>query len=103
MTDFKLKSLFSELKLQDKEELQLKRLKADNLDKNGLKEAELRKKFGNILERYGLMEHFGDETVDSSNLIDKHANKNIFKDKNLGCLGLKGYLKIRTWVAWRRW
>jgi len=89
LTDFKLKSLFSELKLQDKEELQLKRLKADNLDKNGLKEAELRKKFGNILERYGLMEHFGDETVDSSNLIDKHANKNIFKDKKLNKLWLK--------------
>jgi hypothetical protein len=36
--------LFSELKIQDKEELAWKRLKAEGLDKDGLKEAELRKK-----------------------------------------------------------
>lgn len=85
-----MKSLFSELKLQDKEELQLKRLKADNLDKSGLKEAELRKKFGSILERYGLMEHFGGETDVNSNIADKHSDSNnIFKDKKLNKLWLK--------------
>jgi len=90
LTDFKLKSLFSELKVQDKEELQLKRLKADNLDKSGLKEAEIRKKFGSILERYGLMEHFGDEAVNSSNLADQHLKSNsMFKDKKLNKLWLK--------------
>jgi hypothetical protein len=36
--------LFSELKIHDKEELAWKRLKAEGLDKDGLKEAELRKK-----------------------------------------------------------
>jgi hypothetical protein len=39
-----LKSLFSELKIHDKEEVTWKRLKAEGLDKDGLKEAELRKK-----------------------------------------------------------
>ena len=91
LTEFKLKSLFSELKLQDKEELQLKRLKADNLDRNGLKEAELRTKFGSVLERYGLMEHFGDEFVTGSNISnDEHYNtKSLFKDKKLNKLWLK--------------
>ena len=36
--------LFSELKVLDKEHLALKRLKADNNDKDGLREAEIRKK-----------------------------------------------------------
>jgi hypothetical protein len=36
--------LFSELKIHDKEELAWKRLAAEGLDKDGLKEAELRKK-----------------------------------------------------------
>ena len=44
MNDNKLKRLFSELKIQDKEHLALKRLKADNGDKDGLREAEIRKK-----------------------------------------------------------
>lgn len=44
LTEPKLKSLFSELKIHDKEELAWKRLAAEGLDKDGLKEAELRKK-----------------------------------------------------------
>jgi hypothetical protein len=36
--------LFSELKIHDKEEVAWKRLKAEGFDKDGLKEAELRKK-----------------------------------------------------------
>jgi hypothetical protein len=39
-----LKSLFSELKIHDKEEVAWKRLKAEGFDKDGLKEADLRKK-----------------------------------------------------------
>jgi hypothetical protein len=35
--------LFSELKIHDKEEVAWKRLKAEGLDKDGLKEAELQK------------------------------------------------------------
>ena len=43
MNDNKLKRLFSELKVLDKEHLALKRLKADNGDKDGLREAAIRK------------------------------------------------------------
>nr|CAG4649493.1 EOG090X09CU [Scapholeberis mucronata] len=91
LTEFKLKTLYSELKVQDKEELQLKRFKADNLDRDGLKEAELRKKFAGILGRFGLDDHFDKATFqvdpDMSNSVSNHQN--IFKDKKLNKLWLK--------------
>lgn len=52
----KLKSLYSDLKLQDKEEINLKRIRADDGDKDGLKEAALRKKFRALMDKYGLGE-----------------------------------------------
>ncbi len=77
--------------MQDKEELQLKRLKADNMDKDGLLEADLRRKFGSIIERYGLGEHFDKDLVDSdSNKADSATNSHsLFKDKKLNKLWLK--------------
>ncbi|KAI9553008.1 hypothetical protein GHT06_020895 [Daphnia sinensis] len=91
LTEFKLKTLFSELKVQDKEELQLKRLKADNLDKDGLQEAELRKKFSSIIERYGLADHFDKDTPnsESNNAYSQANSHNVFKDKKLNKLWLK--------------
>lgn len=47
--------------IQDKEELILKRLKSDGGDKEGLREAEIRRKLTNIMSAYGLREHFDDE------------------------------------------
>ena len=44
LNENKLTRLFSELKVLDKEHLALKRLKAENGDKDGLREAEMRKK-----------------------------------------------------------
>lgn len=91
LTEFKLKKLYSELKVQDKEELQLKRLKADNLDKDGMKEAELRKKLGGIIERYGLDDGFDKEvpSSDFNKITSSTQNTNIFKDKKLNKLWLK--------------
>lgn len=61
------------------------------MDKDGLKEAELRKKFGSILERYGLADHFDKNAIDSEmNKADSLTNSNnIFKDKKLNKLWLK--------------
>ena len=56
LTDGKLERLFSVLKLQDKEELTLKRLKADMGDKDGLREAEVRKRFNGIMREYGIIQ-----------------------------------------------
>lgn len=91
MTDFKLKKLYSELKVQDKEELQLKRLKADNLDKDGMKEAELRNKLGVIIERYGLGDGYDKEAPsnDLKRVTSTPHHTNIFKDKKLNKLWMK--------------
>lgn len=87
--------MFTELKIQDKEELSWKQLNAQHQDKDGLKEAELRKKLIGIMSTYDLLEHF-DETQDpellkhhkafSGPVDDKFKNKSLFKDKKLNKL-----------------
>ena len=102
LSDAKLKSLYSELVVQDKEELQLKRLKADNLDKDGLKEAELRKKFGAIIERFGLAEHFGDDPVAQFE-EEKTKLNSFFKDKKLQRLWDKAETSGFTGTSYNDW
>lgn len=58
LTEPKLKSLYSDLMIQDKEEIIQKRVKSEGGDKEGLKEAELRRKLNNIMSAYGLLHHF---------------------------------------------
>ena len=50
----KLKLLHHELRIHDKEELALKKIKAEDGDSEGLREAEIRKRFNSILNHYGL-------------------------------------------------
>jgi len=96
LTEPKLKSLFTELKIQDKEELNWKQLGGQHKDKDGLKEAELRQKLIGIMSTYGLLEHF-DDTQDPekykhhkaySGRVEKtnYQNKSLFKDKKLNKL-----------------
>uniref|UniRef100_A0A336KK32 CSON011271 protein n=2 Tax=Culicoides sonorensis TaxID=179676 RepID=A0A336KK32_CULSO len=95
LTEPKLRSLFTELKIHDKEELAWKQLNAQHQDKDGLKEAELRKKLVGIMSTYDLLEHF-DETQDPElvkqhkaapiSIDDKFRNKSLFKDKKLNKL-----------------
>lgn len=40
----KLADLYADLKIQDKVELELKKLKAEDMDKDGMKEAEVRRR-----------------------------------------------------------
>ncbi|KAF5289500.1 hypothetical protein FQA39_LY15055 [Lamprigera yunnana] len=96
LSEAKLKSLFGELKLQDKEEVTWKKLKSEGRDKEGLKESELRKKLLHILELYGLLEHFEDmipkkrsEHKMFNEVGDEHINKSLFKDKKLNKLWAK--------------
>ncbi|KAF6212875.1 hypothetical protein GE061_010585 [Apolygus lucorum] len=94
LTEPKLKSLFSELKVHDKEEMQWKRLAAEGSDKDGLLEAELRRKLSSIMNVYGLLEHFEDvpdarqfKPHDSySGRVDDHLNRHLFRDKKLNKL-----------------
>merc|ERR1719188_2965370 len=53
LTEGKLKSLYSELKMQDKQELTLKRVRAEQGDKDGAMEAEVRAEQG---DKDGAME-----------------------------------------------
>ena len=53
MTDPKLQSLFSDLRIHDKEEIAFKHMKSDGKDETGLEEARLRKKLiGNMNSFY---------------------------------------------------
>lgn len=96
LTEPKLKSLFTELKIHDKEELAWKQLNGQHKDKDGMKEADLRKKLVGIMSTYGILEHFDDsqdpemykhhkqdpERKSNSN----YKNKSLFKDKKLNKL-----------------
>ncbi|XP_054266492.1 alpha-2-macroglobulin receptor-associated protein [Macrosteles quadrilineatus] len=94
LTEPKLKSLLSELKIHDKEELAFKKVKSEGGDKEGLKEADMRKRLIGIMSTYGLLEHF-EEVNDPSKYkphkplsgpSDTHLNKSLFKDKKLNKL-----------------
>ncbi|XP_041968376.1 alpha-2-macroglobulin receptor-associated protein isoform X2 [Aricia agestis] len=96
LTEPKLKSLYSDLMLHDKEEILYKRVKSEGGDKEGLKEAELRRKLSNLINVYGLSEHFEDNTLgrqkeneayNSAN--EDYINKSLFKDKKLNMLWAK--------------
>lgn len=86
--------MFGELKLHDKEEITWKHLKAEGKDKDGLKEAELRKKLMTVMEDYNLLDQKDD--VDDptkyrahkalNDASDKYINKSLFKDKKLNKL-----------------
>ena len=87
LSDSKLKLLHYELKLHDKEEVALKKLKADVGDKDGLREAEVRKRFNSILNHYGLGGKAQDHTTDGADV--KSDNMRLFKDKKLDRLWQK--------------
>lgn len=96
LTDTKLQSIFSDLKIHDKEEIAYKHFKSDGKDPNGEEEARLRKKLIGIMSTYGLLEHFDD--TENPELLKKHKAlndgtnyiaRNIFKDKRLDKLWVK--------------
>lgn len=96
LTDSKLQSIFSDLKIHDKEEIAYKHFKSDGKDPDGEEEARLRKKLLGIMSTYDLLEHFT-ETEDPKLLkIHKALNdgsnyvaKDIFKDIRLNKLWAK--------------
>lgn len=99
LTEPKLKSLFTELKIHDKEELAFKHQKAEKPKdfNDGMKEAELRKKLIGIMSTYDLLEII---ELDDANeqegkrqkpyegkaKSDNYKNKSLFKDKKLNKL-----------------
>ncbi|CAG2120491.1 unnamed protein product, partial [Medioppia subpectinata] len=97
LDESKLKNLMADLKVQDKEEVTLKKFKADGQDKDGIKEAQVRKQLAAILKKYGLSDDYksnkhldnnaGDVSDDSHS--DQYIEKQIFRDKKLDKLWKK--------------
>lgn len=73
----KLEQLYSRIKVQDKDELTLKKLRAEGSDKDGVKEAEVRKRFSQLMEQFGL----AGGTVEPKETDG--TPKALFKDKKL--------------------
>lgn len=100
LTEPKLKSLFTELKIHDKEELAYKHQKSEKPKdfKDGANEAELRKKLIGIMSTYDLLEVMDVDAANNPELYKKHKpfegkvksdnykNKSLFKDKKLNKL-----------------
>jgi len=76
LAEKKLAKLYIDLKMQDKEELTLKRHQAEGGDKDGLREADIRARFNLILNTYG-MGGKAEQTVNTA------KPKELFKDKKL--------------------
>lgn len=99
LTDHKLQSLFSDLKIHDKEELAFKHYKFDGEDTEGPEEARLRQKLIAIMRMYDLLEHFSDTKDPALLKKDKALNdgtnyvaKNVFEDSKLNKLWAKAEL-----------
>ncbi|XP_059701238.1 alpha-2-macroglobulin receptor-associated protein isoform X2 [Haemorhous mexicanus] len=66
----KLAELHSDLKLQEKDELSWKKLKAEGLDEDGEKEAKLRRNLNVIMTKYGMNGKKDSQLVDTNYIKD---------------------------------
>ncbi|XP_031640987.1 alpha-2-macroglobulin receptor-associated protein [Contarinia nasturtii] len=88
LTEPKLQSLYTQMKTQDKEEIQYKQNSKDN-DKDGSQAAKLRKKLIGIMRAYNLLEYGDHDKNIKPGKYDKHYDNNkvsTFKDKKLNKL-----------------
>lgn len=81
LVEGKLEQLYSQLKVQDKDELTLKKLRTEGSDKDGVKEAEVRKRFAGIMESFGLA---GGQV--EAREAGEDTPKALFRDKKLARL-----------------
>ncbi|KAG9275647.1 alpha-2-macroglobulin receptor-associated protein [Astyanax mexicanus] len=83
----RLSELHSDLKIQEKDELQWKKLKAEGLDEDGEREAKLRRNFNIILAKYGMDGKKDNRALDSNNLKDHDVREgDMFDDPRLNKL-----------------
>ncbi|XP_041363164.1 alpha-2-macroglobulin receptor-associated protein-like [Gigantopelta aegis] len=88
ISGLRLAELYADLKIHDKEQLSLKKYKAENLDEDGLKEAAVNTKFRNIIDTYQLQEHFKTDKryVNSANDVPLETERDTvpeFTDRKL--------------------
>ncbi|KAG5317490.1 AMRP protein, partial [Pseudoatta argentina] len=96
LTDNKLQSIFSDLKIHDKEEIAYKHFRFAGKDSDGLEEAHLRQKLIGIMSTYDLLEHFADtedpkllKTHKALNDDSNYVAKDVFNDIRLNKLWAK--------------
>ncbi|XP_051992976.1 alpha-2-macroglobulin receptor-associated protein-like [Xyrauchen texanus] len=83
----RLSELHSDLKIQEKDELQWKKLKAEGLDEDGEREAKLRRNFSIILAKYGMDGKKDTRTLDNNRLKDRDVKEgDTFDDPRLNKL-----------------
>ncbi|XP_068132318.1 alpha-2-macroglobulin receptor-associated protein [Hyperolius riggenbachi] len=82
LSSVKLAELHSDLKIQEKDELNWKKLKAEGLDDDGEKEAKLRRSLSVILAKYGLDGKKKTQTEDS-NYIKEGTENDALSDPRL--------------------
>ncbi|XP_071780933.1 alpha-2-macroglobulin receptor-associated protein [Centroberyx gerrardi] len=76
--------LHSDLKIQEKDELQWKKVKVEGLDENGEKEAQLRRNFNVILAKYGMDGKRDTRPLESNSLKDHETKEgDTFDDPRL--------------------
>lgn len=79
--------LHSDLKIQEKDELQWKKLKVEGLDENGEREAQLRRNFNVILAKYGMDGKRDTRPMESNSLKDHDTQEgDEFDDPRLNKL-----------------
>ncbi|XP_017878039.1 alpha-2-macroglobulin receptor-associated protein [Ceratina calcarata] len=94
LTDTKLRSIFSDLKIQDEEEIAYKHFRAEGKDPYGERESRLRSKLIGIMSTYGMLERF--EDTEDPVLLHRHRalndgkndylRRDVFKDARLNKL-----------------
>uniref|UniRef100_A0AAV2LLM3 Low density lipoprotein receptor-related protein associated protein 1 n=1 Tax=Knipowitschia caucasica TaxID=637954 RepID=A0AAV2LLM3_KNICA len=85
--------LHSDLKIQEKDELQWKKLKVEGLDENGEKEAQIRRNFNVILAKYGMDGKRDTRPMESNSLKDHDIKEgDQFEDPRLDKLWNKAQI-----------
>ncbi|CAL8330014.1 unnamed protein product [Lota lota] len=80
----RLSELHSDLKIQEKDELQWKKMKVEGLDENGEKEAKLRRNFNVILAKYEMDGKRDTRSLESNSLKDHETKEgDMFDDPRL--------------------
>ncbi|CAL8330952.1 unnamed protein product [Merluccius merluccius] len=84
LSPVRLSELHSDLKIQEKDELQWKKMKVEGLDENGEKEAQLRRNFNVILAKYGMDGKRDTRSLESNSLKDHETKEgDMFDDPRL--------------------
>ncbi|PIN88340.1 hypothetical protein AB205_0125130, partial [Aquarana catesbeiana] len=96
LSSVKLAELHSDLKIQEKDELNWKKLKAEGLDDDGEKEAKLRRSLNVILAKYGLDGKKQTQTEDNNYIKDGTEN-DVLNDPRLEKLWNKVRHCVVSW------